>query len=246
MEPDAGDPPQVQFYGMGATSYGSYEIGTVWMYHTDPDDTGHGKMNGYQEAEFTYARQGHCWHRAAQGTPFIPHGTKGSWEQGNLQCASAPVFLDDEIRYYYAGTTQFHQSRWELIPQKAGLGMASTKPDRFVALTAGAKPAELVTYQFTLPAAGVYVNAKTAKDGWVKVEILDSSRKAVPGLSEDKCRTITGDGTAIPVRWTSRKATPVGQPVRLRLTAKNASLYSVFACEPDELKTYWKFTAARP
>ena len=39
MEPDAGDPPQVQFYGMGATGYGAYEIGTLWMYHTDPGDT---------------------------------------------------------------------------------------------------------------------------------------------------------------------------------------------------------------
>lgn len=246
MEPDAGDPPQIQFYGMGATSYGSYEIGTVWMYHTFSSDSGYSKMNGYQEAELTYARHGHCWHRAAQGTPFIPHGKDGSWEEGNLQCASQPVFLDDEIRYYYAATTQLHCGSWELKPQKAGLGMASMKPDRFVALTAGAEPAQLLTYRLSLESPDVYVNAKTEKDGWVKVELCDEAAVAIPGFSEDECKPITGDGTAIPAKWTSRKARPVGQYVRLRVTAKNASIYSIFSCEPEEVKIYWKFEAARP
>jgi hypothetical protein len=246
MEPDAGDPPQTQFYGMGAASYGCYEIGTLWMYHTDPEDTGHGKMNGYQEAEFTYARQGHCWHRAAQGTPFIPHGMPGSWEQGNLQCASQPVYLEDEIRYYYAGTTQYHCSSWELKPQKAGLGMASMKPDRFVALTAGSKEAELLSYAFKLPYPDLYVNAKTDKNGWVKVELIDSSMKPIQGFSGDQAKPITGDGTAIPIKYTSRKPKPVGESVRIRVTAKNASVYSVFSCSPDSVKRYWEFTSPRP
>ncbi|HRU06421.1 MAG TPA: hypothetical protein P5137_11680, partial [Candidatus Brocadiia bacterium] len=114
MEPDAGDPPQVQFYGMGAATYGDYEIGTLWMFHTDPDEPGFGKMKGYQETELAYARSGFAWHRLAQGTPFIPHGRKGQWDQGCLQCASQPVFLEDEIRFYYAGTDAFHSTRWEL------------------------------------------------------------------------------------------------------------------------------------
>lgn len=246
MEPDAGDPPQIQFYGMGAASYGSYQIGTLWMYHTDPSDTGLGKMNGYQEAELTYARQGHCWHRAVQGTPFIPHGNMGSWEQGNLQCASAPVFLDDEIRYYYAATTMFHQSRWELQPQTAGLGMASIKPDRFIGLSAGDSEAEFTTYVFTLPSPDVYINAAVKKDGWVRVELLDAAGSALPGFSADKCRPITGDGTALQAKWTSRREKPAGQNVRIRLTARNASVYSVYSCTPEEVKTYWKFNGIRP
>ncbi len=244
MEPDAGDPPQIQFYGMGATSYGNYEIGTLWMYHTDPEDTGRGKMNGYQEAEFTYARQGYCWHRAAQGVPFIPHGKPGSWDQGNLQCASAPVFLEDEIRYYYAGTTQFHCGSWELKPQTAGLGMASIKPDRFVSLTAGDEPAELMTYAFTLPHHDIYVNARIEKDGWIKVELADSGRNPIPGFSADQCKPITGDGTALQVKWNSRRARPVGEAVRIRLLASKASVFSVYSCLPEDLRTYWKFTSA--
>jgi len=246
MEPDAGDPTQVQFYGMGATAYGSYEIGTLWMYHTDPSDTGGGKMCGYQEAELTYARGGYAWHRAAQGTPFIPHGAMGSWEQGNLQCASAPVFLEDEIRYYYMGTTQFHQRHWELEPQTAGLGFASIKPDRFVALAAEDEPGEYVTYNFGLPAPHLFVNAKTAADGWVKVELLDAGGNALPGFGIDECVPITGDSTAAEVRWKTAGDWPLGQPVRLRVRARRASVFSVFSCEPGETREYWEFTAGRP
>ena len=72
-------------------------------------------------------------HRAQPGTAFIANGAAGEWDCGNLQPASQPVFLDDEIRYYYAGTNARHAVHWELAPQEAGLGMARLKPDRFVA-----------------------------------------------------------------------------------------------------------------
>ena len=36
LEPDAGDPPQTQFYGLGACAYGPYEVGTLWIYATEP------------------------------------------------------------------------------------------------------------------------------------------------------------------------------------------------------------------
>ena len=241
MEPDAADPPQIQFYGMGATAYGSLEIGTLWMFHTDPSDVRWGKSNGYQEAELTYSRGGYCWHRAAQGTPFIPHGEMGSWEQGNLQCASAPVFLDDEIRYYYAGSTMFHQPSWELKPQTAGLGMASMKPDRFIALVADDDPAELLTFPLVPQSPHIFVNVRTESGGWIKIEMLDVNRNVLPGFASDDCLPVTGDETALPVRWKSSAEWPIGQPIRLRVTAKHASLYSIFSCPPQDAPAYREF-----
>ncbi|MBM4046318.1 MAG: hypothetical protein FJ279_14500, partial [Planctomycetes bacterium] len=217
VEPDAGDPPQIQCYGMGATAYGPYEIGTLWMYHTNPQDLGSSKMLGYQEAEMTYARSGYAWHRAAQGTPFIPHGQPGDWDQGNLQCASAPVFLDDEIRYYYMGTTVGHSRHWELEPQRAGLGLATLKPDRFVALQAPDEPAELLTYAFRLPSPDLFVNALTDSDGWVRLELVEADMKPIAGFSSADCIPISGDSASHAVRWRSQvpTASPLGRPVRL-------------------------------
>ena len=248
VEADAGDPPQIQCYGMGSTAYGPYEIGTLWLYHTDPQDLGGGKMRGYQETELTYARSGYAWHRAAQGTAFIPHGKQGDWDQGNLQCASSPVFLDDEIRYYYMGTNMFHQTHWELEPQQAGLGLAVLKPDRFVALRAGREPAELLTYGFKLPSNTILLNATTGSDGWLRLEVLEAGGKPIAGFSEADCTPITGDSTAQAVHWKGADAgaTIAGRAARLRLRAQNAEVFSIYCSESDGLPPCYRFSAARP
>jgi len=182
FEPGPGDLAQTQFYGMGVTTYGPYEIGTLWVFHTDEDEMGRGHMNGYQEAELAYSRSGYAWHRADQGTAFIPHGQPGCWDCGNLQCASQPVFLEDEIRYYYVGTDMRHQRQWELVPQTAGLGMAHLEPDRFVALEVGSTTGELLTVAFAPAGHRLFMNADTGKDGWVKVALLDAEGKNLEGL----------------------------------------------------------------
>jgi len=243
FEPDAGDPPQTQFYGMGAAAYGAYEIGTLWIFHTDPREYGAGHMNGYQEAELAYARSGYAWHRAMQGTPFIPHGRVGTWEKGNLQCASQPVFLDDEIRYYYAASNMLHKSHWELEPQRAGLGLASLQPDRFVALAAGKAPAELLTVAFKLQAADLFVNARTAHEGWIRVELLDAGARVIKGFAAADCIPIRGDSTRHALRWKNSPVPPAGTLVRLRLIAVKAKVYSVFVAEPGEKIIYHQFSA---
>lgn len=245
LEPDAGDPPQIQFYGMGSAAYGPYEIGTLWMFHTDPKEFGMGHMKGYQEAELTYARSGYAWHRAMQGTPFIPHGRKGSWEEGNLQCASQPVFLPDEIRYYYASTDKLHKSHWELDPQRAGLGMASLKPDRFIAMSARKERAEMLTVGFKLPSPELFVNARTAQGGWVRMELLDVNARVMKGFSMADCIPLEGDSLAHAVGWKKSPVPPAGTCVRLRIAAKSARVYSVFSPEPGERMVYHQFTALR-
>jgi hypothetical protein len=246
LEPDAGDPPQTQFYGLGSTAYGPFEIGTLWIFHTDEEDLLPGKSHGYQEAELAYARSGYAWHRAAQGTPFIPHGGPGEWDRGNLQCASAPVFLPDEIRYYYAGTDMRHQKRWELEPQTAGLGLATLKPDRFIALCAGRDPAELITVSFPL-AGELFVNAATRPAGWIRVELLRGDKEPIAGYAGSACVPVSGDSISHHVRWESGDtALPIGETVRLRVLAQDADLYSLYSVAPGEEPVYHKFTVVRP
>ena len=233
---------------MGACAYGPYELGTLWIYVTERDDRGPGKAHGLQTPELAYARAGTAWHRAEPGTAFIPNGDAGEWDCGNLQPASQPVFLDDEIRYYYAGTNVRHSRHWELEPQEAGLGMARLKPDRFVALRAGGARAELGTIAFKAPSVEVFVNARTAADGEVRVELQDEEARPLAGFTAGDCRPITGDSTAHRVEWrgVGQAAAPVGQPTRIRVTARRASVYSVFVTEPGEAPVYHEFEALRP
>jgi hypothetical protein len=246
FEPGPGDPPQLQFYGMGSALYGSYEIGTLWAYHTRVEDFGGGKMRGYQEAEFVYSRSGYAWHRAAQGQAFIPHGQLGDWDEGNLQCASSPVFLENEIRYFYAGTNMTHQTHWELQPQKAGLGMARLEPDRFIALATGESGGALLTRSFRPRSEQLLVNAKVEPDGCVRVAALNEEGQPVAGLAEQDCEPVRGDSLGHQVRWRNGKALPMDIRIRLRVAARRARIYSVSSVDPGEKPAYSRFEAVVP
>ena len=252
VEPDAGDPTNTQLYGLGAAPYGPYELGTLWIYHTTQDDPDIAKMGGVQQPELAYARSGHAWHRAAQGTPFIPNGPAapppGAWDRGNLQCASAPVYLDDEIRYYYAGTQVIHRRGWAFEPQRAGLGLASLKPDRFVALDAGDEPAELLTAAFPLLSDRIRVNADVAAEGWVRAGLVTADGEPLAGLGPEDTPPLRGDDTAHAVRWPdgAPAALPVGRWVRLLIRARRASLYAVAVHAPGETPVYHRFQEGNP
>ena len=243
LEPGPGDPPQFQMYGMGATMYGDYEIGTLWAYHTDLNDTSPNKMGGYQVAELTYSRRGTAWHRAMQGQAFIPHGDETDWDSGNLQCASAPVFLDDEIRYYFASSNVRHDSNWEEKPGRFGVGMASLKPDRFIALVAGDQPAEMYTRRFSLKSPEVYVNADIATDGAVRLELLDEEGRPLPGFELSRCVPITGDSLSHPVHWEGEPnlSEILDRPIRWRLQATRAKVYAVWMPDGEPEISYHRF-----
>lgn len=252
LEPGPGDPPQFQMYGMGAAPYGDYELGTLWDYTTDPQDTGRGKMCGCQETEFTYSRSGFAWHRPMPCQPFIPHGREGTWESGNLQAASAPLFLDDEIRYYYAASDVRHSHRWELNPGSFGIGMASTQPDRFIALVAGDDPGTITTRVFQIQTPEMRVNADIAAGGYVQIELLDADCRPIPGFERGsstirpRCPPLGGDALDHPLRW---QGNPDPSPllnrwIRWRLRATRARVYSVWMPDGDPLPRYDRFRSA--
>jgi hypothetical protein len=252
LEPDAQDDPQMQFYGLGAVPYGHYEVGTLWTYRTDAGDRNVHKMFGAQETELAYARSGYAWHRAAQNVPFIPRGAGDAWDHANLHCGSSPVFLAEEIRYYFAGTQGRHGSGgWKDIPQPAGLGMATLRPDGFVSLTAGEGPGELVTAAFKLPHTRMLVNATIEPGGWVRAGLITMEEgEPVPGFGLDDCAPLTGDSTTHEVQWrmpeAGQAADPSGKWVLLQLRAQRASVYSIAIARPGEEAAYHLFSEANP
>jgi len=245
MEPDASDPPQMQFYGLGAIPYGACEIGTLWIYQTLEDDLDFYKMKGHQEPELVYARSGYAWHRAAQGQPWIRRGREGSWNWGMIQCASSPVLLQDEIRFYYAAIRTAHgrgRAKRRAKPC-CGIGMASMKPDRFVSLNAGARAATLLTRPFWTDCPEFYVNGATRSQGYVKVEATDLDGRPIRGFSLSDCVPFEGNAICHRVLWRSRPdpSRLANRQIRLRVTTRDAKLYSLFSGAVDEVREYWKF-----
>ncbi|MGB9677568.1 MAG: hypothetical protein ACPLZ9_03020 [Candidatus Ratteibacteria bacterium] len=237
------DPPQIQFYGMGATPYGEYEIGTLWIYHTDKEDFGFWKMEGYQEPELTYTRTGYAWHRIEINKAWIERGKEGDWDCGQIQPASSLVFLEDEIRCYYVGTRTTHGKSlkgWDGPEPRCGIGFASIKPDRFVGINSK-KEGFLITRPFWTLSGELFVNAKI--NGYIKVEITDVSGNVIPGFEFENSIPLKGDSIFHKCRWKSNPnlSSIIEKDIRFKIKAYDATIYSLMAGSEKEIKKYWDF-----
>ena len=244
MEPDQSDPPNTQFYGLGVVPYGAYLIGTLWLYYTDVEDMGFTKMSGYLEPEFVHSRGTTCWHRTAQGSPWIPVAKdKKRFDSGQVLPASQPVFLEDEIRYYYAGTRLRHAEKERRgMGPRGGLGFASCKPDRFVGVTAKTT-GKMLTRPFWTETARFCVNAKVGRGGWLRAGILDTDGKPIRGFTLKNAVPITGDSTEHVLTWEGKTdlSALAHREIRVEIHCRNATIYSIYAGTEEEAKRYWAF-----
>ena len=159
------------------------------------------------------------------------------------------MFLDDEVRFYFAATNVRHARRWELLPQRAGLGVATSRPDRFVALEAGEEPGTVATTAFVPAGMELRLNARTESDGWVRAELCDERGLARAGRAAADCIPFSGDALGHVMRWRAGAGGgAVGLPdagvrVSVRLQARRARLYSVSLAAEGERARCDRFTS---
>jgi len=246
LEPDQDDPTNIQFYGMGAIPYGEYEIGTLWIYRTVPDDMSWTKFfGGAQYPELTHSRGGYAWHRTAQGTPWIGLSKdEGALERCQIRMASQPVLMEDEIRYYYAGCKSCHGEEGKPIAgPRWGLSFASCKPDRFVSVTARQR-GRILTRPFWVDTPEFFVNAKVSRSGHIRAEITDIDARPIPGFEMRNGLHVKGDSCYHELTW-RHGPDPSGlanREIRIRLEVQKAKLYSIAAGSEPEARRYWDFT----
>jgi hypothetical protein len=243
LDQDPADPTQVQFYGLGAVAYGGYEIGTLWVYHTEPSDMDFYKMKGHQQPELAYARSGYAWHRAAIGKGWIALGRKGSWEWGNIQPASSPLLLKDEVRFYYVGSRTGHGERhWTGKAARCGIGMASVKPDRFVAVRADRR-GSILTRPFWTETPCFWANAAVGRSGELRAEIADLDGRPIKGFALKDCVPVSGDSIRHRLRWRGDPDPSAlsNRQIRMRVQARGARIYALASGGEGELAAYWNF-----
>ncbi|TVQ19974.1 MAG: hypothetical protein EA382_15750 [Spirochaetaceae bacterium] len=102
------------------------------------------------------------------------------------------------------------------------------RTDGFVSVHAGVAPGELTTVPVVFDGNELVVNASTSAAGSLAVEVQRADGSPVDGFALSDCRTVTGDGVEIAVRWAgdadlSRLS---GTPVRLRFVMRECDLYS--------------------
>ena len=136
-----------------------------------------------------------------------------SWSVGN------------QLRLYYSGYDGLH----DYLPFHSAIGVATLRKDGFASLDGEDNPGEVTTKRLTGLKGQLHVNCE-AKAGLLQVEVLDANGRPLPGYRKRDCNEPRGDGVDQIVTWQEHTELPAGnEPVRLRFSLKNVSLYSFYA-----------------
>src|SRR6185436_2464180 len=218
MTADLADPPGTEIYSMKVFPYEGIYIGLLQVFHATPDQS-------TLDIQLTASRDGINFTRVADRGVFIPLGAAGSWDRFNHSLANNdPIAVGDELRIYYGGRMYRHgpYNGPDKGIEKGGIGLATIKRDRFVALEGSfEKGASITTKPLKLSGTTLHLNAK-ADFGEILVELLDEQ-----GNSIAKSKPIAEDSIDVTVQW--KKEMKLPEIVALRISNTNARLYSIWA-----------------
>ena len=162
-------------------------------------------------------------------TPYVTLGTDGEPDCGYLQMAVGMVEHGDEIYQYYTGVPTTHgYCRPDRERHLGGAFCLVQKRDRFVGLCADAGGGELVTHPLVSTGRRLEINVDCGGLGEARVEILDADGKAIPGFSLADADPIDLNQIHAACTWRGNAdvAKLTGNPIRLRIVLRNATLYA--------------------
>jgi hypothetical protein len=217
MTADLEDKPGTEIYSMKVFPYEGIYIGLVQVFHATPAD-------GTIDVQLAVSRDTIHFTRVGNRSPFLALGPIGSWDRFNLSLANNdPIVADNQLRFYYSGRMYRHNPYEgpDKGLEKSGIGFATVKRDRFVALEASFDGAEIVTRPVKLKGTTLHLNAK-ADFGEVIVELLNTE-----GNSLAKSKPIQHDGLDIPVEWNGAVERPP-EVLKVRIHFKNARLFALW------------------
>lgn len=101
--------------------------------------------------------------------------------------------------------------------------------DGYVSLRSGAAGGQLLSKPLRFEGSRLILNATTAPQGSIRIELQDAGGEALPGFAADECQPIEGDRLDHPVRWgdAGQLDKLQGQTIRIRMVMRDADVYAV-------------------
>ena len=231
---DLDDNLDYQYYGMTR-----FRMGDLWLAFA----VVHRQVANTQEIHLLFSRDGYNWKHAGEHQPFLGLGAEGAWDEFMVETCTPPVFLDDEIRIYYAGGNLHHD--WWMFGEQEGLehpevgsgwgggelalGLATLRPEGFVSIDSGLRDSIVITRPFVSDGDHLIMNVDCGSRGYLDVELADANDDVVPGYERSACDTFTGDETRHVVTWQGRSQLPaevLAKGAKLRFWNRYCSIYS--------------------
>jgi hypothetical protein len=218
---DPSDPPETQFYAMsGHLIRGDLWIGLVKILHDNWQAKGTPKGSyGVGSTQLAWTRDGQTWYR--DQTPYFePDPKVGAWDHAHAWM-DFQLPIGDETYIYYGGYKNGHKvNRYE----ERQIGLVRIPRDRYVSRDAGPDGGTLTTPPVILEGKKLTVNAHVR--GEMRVRLLDTAGKPLPGFDFGDCQPIRGDGIALPVEWPGTLEAVKDKPVRIEFQMKDSQLYA--------------------
>lgn len=241
LDTDLVDGPQVQIYNFQMSQYGNYAIGLAPMYNTREEDMGTGKMWGTTDIKLAFSRGGYNWKWAHNQKRFLQLGEAGNFDSHGIYTASDLVFLEDEIRIYYAGIPHDHGDFESYKTKPQSLGYATLRPDGFTKIHCAGE-GELLTRPFSVIDPDIYLNCDSSA-GSIRVELLEEDGSVIEGFAKENCRVICEDSTKKKVEWIKPPDASkiLKKVIRLKVYAEKADIYSITFSNGSDINRYWDF-----
>jgi len=206
------------FYGMPTRYHGGIYWGFVWPYRLKA---------GLIETHLAISRNGRVFERLPGRPPLIGLGPEGSWDDGMIFGCPNWLEVGDRWHIYYAGSDGPHHE----VDHKVGIGLATIRKEGFVSLRGPEHGGVVCTRKLLWPGGNLHVNCNTTlpdgKQGELKVRVVDSSRKPLPGFDYEDSIPFRSDSTSHRVRWKERHIDDLqGRVVRLEFFLRMADLYT--------------------
>lgn len=238
--PDDLDSPNTEFHTSPVFFYKGYYFCLNQILSSRGEATG--SKADAMHIELMISRDGVRWDRPFRDQRFIASSEQG-FSNGGIFTNSTPVFLEDEIRFYYGGYNSGTIGGGQKLTdanQQSGVGFASVPVDRF----AGIRPVKLSAQstlkkplknigQITLKPMimkgikQITVNAD-ATGGEIRGEVLNSDGYRMRGFSKDEAVVLTNDSLQHHLKW---KASQISQlppgKYMLRLHLNNAEVFAI-------------------
>jgi len=240
---DADELDAPMLYGMSVTAYEGLYLGFPQMfyatnagYHGGSRYWKDGRIEKYNcvDCQLAWSRDGIHWDRHPERPIFLETGLYGTYDGGATFVGQGFVERDGKLYLCYASNNTPHKpARGQ--GRRFHLNLATLRRDGFVSLGTpeGAMgPGYMLTRPLLCPGAKLRVNARTRKDGFMRVAVRSGN-----GI-EDGCwlegwnfqhgQPFSGDAIDAALAWKGKVSfdSLKGQSVRLHFWLKDAELFS--------------------
>ena len=173
------------------------------------------------------SQDGRHWNRPFREL-FFPDGPKESWRYQVFKIFSnPPIEKDGQLLIYYGGKTGTVPVDKGYEPFQA-LCLATLRKDGFVSLDAESGRGQLITRPLRLSGDRLILNANAA-GGEIRIGLLDENGTPIDGFGSADCLPVRLNNIDTPLTWKDNASVKAmnNRPIRLRITMRNASLYSI-------------------